>query len=118
MALVVAGCGGSDSEPIPELGANIWTSDEIVRIENAETDTFGWVGVDISLNSRYRYRQPEIVTGQVVDIPLRDFVNLSGERFNIYDRKITSISIRAQVTVSDGENSFKAEGRSIYRGLR
>ena len=99
--LVVGGCDAQEEEH-RRLSAAVQLGSDFVRIHNE--DPYLWTEVEMSIDGvikGYHYEHQAIGPGGTVDIPLREFVNKDGVRYDAQRWKPQEMFIAAWVPTED-----------------
>ena len=94
---------GSKEPETVRLSAGASTGGGELRIENR--DGFAWFDIELKLNGEYLFWQDSLSAGAHVTIPLREFTDNYGARFNWQTTKPLELVVIACVRSEDGTSS-------------
>ncbi len=92
--MLVISC--TPKEETIKLNASVQYDSQTIYLTN--NDTFDWIDVDLGINGfDYTYSLNMVRSGKSRDIPIREFVNDQGDRFNALSKKIMTLYIVSEV---------------------
>ena len=88
--LFILSCGSSEDRYV-DLNVNMARTTTGIKISN--NDMFDYKNVEIDINSSYEYKVKLLKSFRTIEINYSKFADYKGNRFNIYQKKVKSVSV-------------------------